>query len=1050
MVRTIRMKRLAMNKYICNVVLLYVGALLFSFPSPLHAKSGGVRVRRLTTADGLSNNSVRTFYQDSKGFVWMGSLNGLNRYDGNDFRTFFPKEDEEGALSLADRRIRNITEDENNFLWITTAANLVSCYDLKRDCFVDFTGCGEQGERYTNLRVMPDAVWLWGHDLGCRRVTYREGAFSSQAFDTKRGNLPTDLIYFVQPDNGQGVWIGTEQGLYCWQDGQLRTVDDSHAFYRMACFGQTVYFIADDGRIWRTTPDGKVESTLVELLHVSSAINLPGNLTWKELWLIFTDRGAYLFDTRTNELVPVPSQWNIPGGKVFKDNRGDYYVLNGTGRLHRIDAVSGETLSWEVMPPEKVALVDMERYHVLHDTNDVLWISTYGNGLFTYDLHSRRFTHLPADDSRSSLTASDALMNIYQDRSGCIWIGTEYAGVSYLNTANKGTSTLLPAPEELEGGNADANKLRLITTLDDEVYLATRKGVLLQYDASLTTLLAKHHFDKNTYALCKDENGTLWRGTRGGGLYIGNRQYLHNPEDSTALPAVHVFSLLKDRKNRMWVGTFGGGLSLAFPDGKGGFRFRTFFNERYGEKRIRSLIEDRQGWIWVGTSDGVIVFHPDRLPEDPAACYRYNTGTRSLQSNEVRHLMQDSRGNIYIAETGTGFSICTPGEYDKLTFTHYGTEDGLVNNMVQTFTEDAQGNVWIATEYGLSCFTPESKNFENFLFSGDLAGDIYSENSATRLADGRLLLGTARGAVIVHPARVQTDDRKPVVTFTNLQLNGITVNPEDADSPLRQSIAYTQEVTLRYRQNSFSIHFSTLDYTAITPYKYSYFLVGYDTEWSIPATQSSASYKHLSPGTYHFHVKALNASGEWGAESVMQLVVRPPLWRMWYAYLLYLLLTLAVLCIIYRNFKKMNELRNKIKVEEQLTEYKRRFFTNERDKEFTDKLTRIAEEQLDNTDFSADAFASLMGMSRSVFFKKVKEVTGYGPMEFLRMLRLKKAAELLATTNLSVGEVADRAGIGDPFYFSRCFKAQFGMAPSVYQKQVREREKQSAQQATDE
>lgn len=119
-----------------------------------------VHVQYLTTADGLSNNSVRYIHQDSKGFIWMSSLNGLNRYDGNSFRTFLPKNN--GQMSLADRRVKHLYEDANGFLWISTSADRFSCYDLKRDCFVDFTGCGEHEDHYGYITVLPDAVWLWG------------------------------------------------------------------------------------------------------------------------------------------------------------------------------------------------------------------------------------------------------------------------------------------------------------------------------------------------------------------------------------------------------------------------------------------------------------------------------------------------------------------------------------------------------------------------------------------------------------------------------------------------------------------------------------------------------------------------------------------------------------------------------------------------------------------------------------------------------------------------------------------------------------------------
>ena len=142
-----------------------------------------VHVQYLTTADGLSNNSVRYIYQDSKGFIWMSSLNGLNRYDGNSFRTFLPKNN--GRISLADRRVKHLYEDNNGFLWISTSADRFSCYDLKKDCFVDFTGCGEHEDHYGYITILSDEVWLWGRGQGCRRIQYREGKFVSEVFNAK-------------------------------------------------------------------------------------------------------------------------------------------------------------------------------------------------------------------------------------------------------------------------------------------------------------------------------------------------------------------------------------------------------------------------------------------------------------------------------------------------------------------------------------------------------------------------------------------------------------------------------------------------------------------------------------------------------------------------------------------------------------------------------------------------------------------------------------------------------------------------------------------------
>ena len=137
-----------------------------------------IQSKRLTTSDGLSNNTVRHIYQDSKGFIWMSTLNGLNRYDGNSFITIQPRNDLD--IYLADHRGKTLKEDQNGFLWISTAADLFSCYDLKRDCFVDFTGCGEMLHPYRNISIFPDDIWLWGINTGCRRITYQNGKFSSE------------------------------------------------------------------------------------------------------------------------------------------------------------------------------------------------------------------------------------------------------------------------------------------------------------------------------------------------------------------------------------------------------------------------------------------------------------------------------------------------------------------------------------------------------------------------------------------------------------------------------------------------------------------------------------------------------------------------------------------------------------------------------------------------------------------------------------------------------------------------------------------------------
>ena len=309
--------------------------------------------------------------------------------------------------------------------------------------------------------------------------------------------------------------------------------------------------------------------------------------------------------------------------------------------------------------------------------------------------------------------------------------------------------------------------------------------------------------------------------------------------------------------------------------------------------------------------------------------YNYNNG--KIRSNEIKCIYQDTQGHIWIGTSGGGLSMCTPdSNYRNLSFKHYSTLNGLVNNMVQAIAEDKQGKLWISTEYGISRFNLETQTFDNFFFSPYTLGDVYSDNSSCVSKDGRLLFGTNYGLLVINPERIGKGTiPNSVVTFTNLQVNGISMRPRDIDSPLNSAMMYTDEIKLKYFQNSFVIDFTTFDYSESNSYTYTYCLENYDKEWSKPSPLSFASYKNLPPGTYNLHVKVCNATGISGdQEAILKIIVTPPFWKTTWAFLTYTLLFLVILYIAYRLVLNFNLLRNKVQVEKQLTEYKLVFFTN--------------------------------------------------------------------------------------------------------------------------
>lgn len=780
-------------------------------------------------------------------------------------------------------------------------------------------------DRYNEVTILPNKdIWLWGRVQGCRKITYKNNKFSSETYSTDNHKLKSDNIRFLSVFDSNSIWIGTGKGLYLLKDNTLECIDSTHYFLQSAVIDNTIYFITSEGFIWKYNQQ---HLTKVANTATSTDFLLTGNIVLRNEWLLFTKQGGILFNPKTNTTRIAPEELNIRNGLVVKDNRNNYWVHNQTGYINYIQKESGSVKKIDVRSSKLPYFIDYERYHVYHDSRDVIWITTYGNGLFAYNPTTKELEHFTATANHTNPIASNYLQYIIEDHSGNLWTSSEYSGISQIEIINKGAAKVYPEGEL----NIDrANAIRFISHMqDDEVWITTRAGGLYIYDNKLTKQKSKKYYDINIYSACEDSKGNIWLGTRGKGLQVGDDQhYIHQATDTNSLAADPVFCILQDRKQRMWIGTFGGGLDLAVPK-KDKYIFRHFFNKTYGQKEIRTICEDRNGWIWVGTSEGVFVFDPDRIIKDPNDFYQYNLDNHALKSNEIKSIIQDKKGRIWIAESGIGFCVANiKNDYKDISFTHYTVNDGLVHSVVQAFIEDDEGNIWVSTEYGISCFNPENKIFNNYFFSNDILGNVYTEGCA-KLKDGRLAFGTNHGLIILNTKQIKNKEKIPSVTFTDLKLNGISVRPADMDSPLTAALAYTDAISLKYYQSSFVIDFSTFDYPISTNTRFSYKLEGYDDDWSIPSTLNFAAYKNLPAGTYYLHVKACSVSGIWSDnEETLEIKVTPPFWATGWAFFVYILIAGIIMYFVYRTIRNINNLRNKIKVEKQLTEYKLVFFTN--------------------------------------------------------------------------------------------------------------------------
>ncbi len=883
-----------------------------------------VRSTRLTTTNGLSNNSIRNIFQDSKGFIWLCTLNGLSRYDGVSFVNFYPEPG--NPLSLADSRTWEIQEDDNGFLWISTTSGLNSCYDLKKGCFVDYTGCGEYKQLYNKMmRTSNGDVWLWHDANGCRKVVYKDGYFSSVTFKVEQGNMPSNVVNFVFEDEQKEVWIGTDKGMVRVARGTSEIIDRQMSFFSAVSHNGYTYFVTKENLIYQKTSEGKIRK-VASLPSASGNMVPTGTMRVQDSWYIFTSEGGFKFKIDSRQ-VSHAGELDIKRGRVINDNRQNFWIYNQTGNVWYVRADNGAVKKFNLLPSEKIGYIDIERYHVVHDSRDIIWISTYGNGLFAYNAATGELDHITSRIDGFSHIGSDFLQYVMEDRSGGIWVSAEFSGISHLEIINKGASRIFPEDEHLSDRS---NALRVISPLrNGNLLFTTRKGGVYEYTPDLAFTGSKKLYKTNIYSLKEDNQGVMWIGSRGDGLCVGERWYRSDLTQPNSLANNNIFHIYQDDKGRMWLATFGGGLDLAIP-GEDGYSFRHFLNETYVQRQTRIIVEDRNGMLWVGTSGGVHIFNPDSLIANPNNYVTCGFKTGHLRNDEVRCMLRDTRGRMWIGTSGGGFSMCDPGrDYTNLTFEHYDVKDGLVNNMVQSIAEDRNGKLWIATEYGLSCFNPKDKLFENHFLSSYALGNVYSENCSRTLDNGKLLFGTNHGMAVIDPEKVVNRDVSFPVTFTGLTINGIAVRPGEPDSPLACEMPYAQRVELNHLQNSIVIDFSTFDYSNTSEVKYSYRLSNYDKDWSSPSPLNFAAYKNLPPGNYVLYVKSCNSVGAWSQdEAVMEFIIQPPFWKTGWAFLFYLIVLVVVLYFAFNIMRNFNGLRNRIQVERQLTEYKLVFFTN--------------------------------------------------------------------------------------------------------------------------
>ena len=879
--------------------------------------------------DGLPHNSISDICQDSRGYLWLCTWYGLSRYDGSSFVNYMMLPGDYSNLSH--NRILSVREDSNGYLWVLTYDYHLYRFDVGLERFV---AVPEELESYPFKGVkVDDVIFSSGGDVwvslsgnGLLKVS---PDLSYQSFYSGPDGAVGKDVTKVFEDSTGNVYAVSETGIALIRNDYASLLARSNDVLAFEEYDGVLYFACKDHLLAVDMATREQRTLDLRPLGVgeATAMTLTGGEE-KRLYIGFKDNSVACLD---------PSDFTMSlrrsdMGRVrylFPDPEGLLWIATERTGIWSYDFSSDRFRHYE--HSSNVMSYYMDTLARVEQAGDRLWIKMNNWGFGYYDRCCDEIVPLSNVREQEGHRFMNGVACFEADESGVLWMSTVGRGLEKVTVIKPKAEIIIP-PTLSDDLKSSSEVRAMLRDSHDNLWVATKSRELYRYSPDMKT--CRRFPDRTSgdigviYSIFEDSDGNIWLGTKGDGLVRMTpegdgyewKRFKTGQSGYNSLSSNNIYSIEQDKDGRIWIGTYGGALSmLPTPDSE---TFITVSNNfpHYPKEvgdRVRYLHCMPDGKMLVATVGGLIMFEPSDTPELTA----FNRITKipgdmnSLGNNDVIYMFTDRQGETWLCTFGGGLNRIY-FEDGEPRFEIISTSQGLASNIIQSAVDDRYGNLWIATESGVSRYDRESGAVTNFSRYDGVRTTSYSEATCAMLCDGSIAFGTYDNIYLFRPEDFTGSDRNPRLVVSGLTVDG-------------KRTPFVEKIVIPHDCSVFRIEFASLDFGSGDDEALSYMLEGYDKDWITASGSNRATYSRIPPGYYEFKVRpTYPGEGVSGEEVSVSVRVRPSIWNSTVSYIVYALLVALLLAFLGKLITVQMKLKNDVRLEQDLNDIKARFFTN--------------------------------------------------------------------------------------------------------------------------